>query len=570
MDKNTVVAFFLIAVVIFAWPFYMDLVAPEKPSTTTAEYAPPPVSPTREKVEASVVTPPSPILTTAISLAEEKEYLTSIENDLFQALVSNKNGGSLLSFRLKQYQTYDSTLVELIDQNNIDNLMLSYVSSVDGQKIDLNNYWHIDNYQPSIKIGENNSISLRFFTSVNSQQVEKTITFNHNTYQLIIHTNLGALTNFISQGTYNLFWPGGLPGTEKNKRDDLTYFKGYVYQAGELHSPKPKAELKMEHLIGQTDWVAVRTKYFVASLIPEFGAPSSAIGGVVLNGGKDKTNLYSVSVAQDVNKPSNVSLYLGPLEYQRIKGLEVRLERIMNFGWSFIRPIAKGVLYLLTKMHNSIPNYGVVLIIFAILVKILVFPLTKKSHQSTKEMQAIQPLVNELKEKYKNNPQKLNQETMSLYKEHGVNPLGGCLPLLLQMPLLFALFQVFRSTIELRGAHFVWWIKDLSSPDTIFYLPFNLPIYGDQVSVLPIVMGISMFIQQKMMPAQASGQQKYMSYFMTGFFMLLFNNFPSGLNLYYTLFNVLTILQQKYLTPQQHQAVVVPNPPKQKHKKGLK
>ena len=203
------------------------------------------------------------------------------------------------------------------------------------------------------------------------------------------------------------------------------------------------------------------------------------------------------------------------------------------------------------------------------MVKILVYPLTKKSHTSAKEMQAVQPLVTELKEKYKNNPQKLNQATMALYKEHGVNPLGGCVPLLLQMPLLISLFQVFRSTIELRGAYFFGWITDLSSPDTIFYLPFTIPLYGDQVSVLPIIMGASMFIQQKMMPTQASGQQKYMSYFMTGFFVLLFNNFPSGLNLYYTLFNVLTILQQKYLTPQQQPVVAQPQPAK-KSRKGRK
>ncbi|SVC47402.1 uncharacterized protein METZ01_LOCUS300256, partial [marine metagenome] len=166
-----------------------------------------------------------------------------------------------------------------------------------------------------------------------------------------------------------------------------------------------------------------------------------------------------------------------------------------------------------------------------------------------KEMQALQPEIVKLKEKHKNNPQKLNQATMNLYKEHGVNPLGGCLPLLIQMPLLISLFQVFRSTIELRGAHFVGWITDLSAPDVIFNLPFSIPLYGEGFAVLPIIMGVTMFVQQKMMPTQASGQQKFMSYFMTGFFVLLFNGFPSGLNLYYTLFNVLTILQQKYLTP---------------------
>jgi YidC/Oxa1 family membrane protein insertase len=199
-------------------------------------------------------------------------------------------------------------------------------------------------------------------------------------------------------------------------------------------------------------------------------------------------------------------------------------------------------------MYTLIPNYGVVLIIFAFLVKIVVFPLTKKSYQSTKAMQAVQPEINALKEKHKSNPQKLNQATMQLYKEKGVNPLGGCIPMLIQMPLLFGLFTVFRTTIELRGKPFVFWITDLSAPDTVLHLPFSFPMYGDQVSILPILMVVSMFIQQRMMGgANQQGQQKMMSYFMSGFFFLMFNNFPSGLNLYYTLFNVLTIAQQKWV-----------------------
>ena len=164
-----------------------------------------------------------------------------------------------------------------------------------------------------------------------------------------------------------------------------------------------------------------------------------------------------------------------------------------------------------------------------------------------KDIQTIQPEVTKLREKFKSDPQKLNQATMNLYKEHGVNPLGGCLPMLLQMPLLFALFIVFRSTIELRGAPFIFWISDLSQPDALIPLPFSLPLYGDQISLLPLLMGVSMFVQQKMTTSQANPQQKMMTQFMSVFFVILFNQFPSGLNLYYTLFNVLTILQQKYL-----------------------
>ena len=163
-------------------------------------------------------------------------------------------------------------------------------------------------------------------------------------------------------------------------------------------------------------------------------------------------------------------------------------------------------------------------------------------------MQALTPELNKLKEKHKKNQQKLQQAQMELYKKKGVNPFGTCLPMLLQMPLLFALFTVFRSTIELRGEPFVFWIEDLSAPDIIFYLPFKIPLYGNYVCALPIFMALSMFLQQKMMMTGGSAQQeqqKLMQYFMMGFFFLIFNSFPSGLNLYYTLFNVLTIAQQK-------------------------
>ena len=179
-------------------------------------------------------------------------------------------------------------------------------------------------------------------------------------------------------------------------------------------------------------------------------------------------------------------------------------------------------------------------------ILLLLNPLTKQSFISNKKMQAVQPEILKLKEKYKNDPKKLNSATMKLYKERGVNPLGGCLPMLLQMPLLFALFIVFLSTIELRGAPFVLWISDLSQPDALIPLPFSLPLYGDQISLLPLLMGASMFVQQKMTTSPVNPQQKMMTQFMSVFFVILFNQFPSGLNLYYTLFNVFTIIQQKY------------------------
>ena len=166
-----------------------------------------------------------------------------------------------------------------------------------------------------------------------------------------------------------------------------------------------------------------------------------------------------------------------------------------------------------------------------------------------KKMSELQPVIAELKEKYKDDAQALQKKQMQLFKDAGVNPLGGCLPMLLQMPLLFALFTIFRSTIELRGAEFIWWIKDLSSQDTLFTLPFDLPIYGANVNFLPIFMGFTMYLQQKHSgQSTVNQQQKMMGLFMPIFMVLFFNTFPSGLNLYYSLFNIFSVVQTKYLS----------------------
>jgi YidC/Oxa1 family membrane protein insertase len=168
-----------------------------------------------------------------------------------------------------------------------------------------------------------------------------------------------------------------------------------------------------------------------------------------------------------------------------------------------------------------------VIIIFSILIKIILHPLTKKSYQSMSEMQYVQPEMTQLREKYKNDPQRLNKEMMKLYKEHGINPLGGCLPTLLQMPLLFALFNVFRSTIQLRGEPFILWMTDLSLPDTLFTLNFSIPFLGNSVHVLPFLMGATMIWQSKM--TMTDPKQKAMIYLMPVFMIFIFYSLPSGL-----------------------------------------
>ena len=540
MDRNTLVAFFLISLVLIFTPKYMELVSPASTETKSTdslfvEPTPPqvPVQETRSSTLAATRQTGQPVLWS------NPEEIILINTDLYSAEVSSMGGGSFNSFRFNRYFTADSKLVNIAKGNNL----LITGKTLDGDDLNLSGPWDIHSKENGViqKIVFKKEVFSGMF-------IYKSLLFYEDSYVVDVELDLTDVSNNIYRNAM-FGWSGGLSSTEENLEDDLYYFNSYVYQGGELENLKVgKGESEDKTFNGTTDWAALRTKYFTVAIIPE---NNKAVDRVMLSGvGDEKTETYGASFVFDPINKEGFRLYLGPLEYDRVTSLGVGLESIMDFGWSFIRPISKGVLYALKSMHGFIPNYGFVLIVFAFLIKLIVYPLTKKSYQSMSAMQAVAPEINELKEKYKSNPTKLNQATMELYKKKGVNPLGGCLPMLLQMPLLFALFQVFRTTIELRAEPFIWWITDLSSPDTVLLLPFKIPIYGSHVAILPVLMVVSMFVQQRMMSGAAQQpQQKTMQYFMTAFFFLMFNGFPSGLNLYYTLFNVLTIAQQKLIPP---------------------
>ena len=539
MDRNSLLAFLLIAVIIFMMPEYYKLVYPPSPPADTL------IVDNERRIK--VVTPPVDKTTPPPSYdkpGEEATVFTVITN-LYTANISSINGGSIASFVLHNYALNDSESVELIDNNNINNLMVGF-RSIDGDDVSLVGGW-ISNNDYDINVYDNET-TVTFKKTIDDKQITKALTFYPDKYIVDVSVDLSAIQPWVSQGVSTVRWSGGLPLTEPNKNDEQTYYQAMVFQGDETYSPKPKDpdEARLERMDYPTDWIAIRTKYFITALVPKKPAPGSEVLAIEENGNRR----FDVGVFFNVDRPFFYALYLGPLEYGRIKQLGNSLDQTMNFGWAFIRPISKAVHWFLLFLHNYIPNYGFVLIVFSVFIKILVYPLTHKSYVSTKKMQAIQPMLNDLREKHKNDQRKFAQAQMALFKEHGVNPLSGCVPILLQMPLLFALFTVFRSSIELRGAPFMLWISDLSRPDAVFDLGINIPLYGSQVAILPLLMGITMFIQMKLTPTpQSGGQQKFMMYFMNGFFILIFNQFPSGLVLYYTLFNVLTILQQKYLTP---------------------
>jgi YidC/Oxa1 family membrane protein insertase len=542
MNKNTLIAFLLIAIVLIVTPYYLELVAPPRQIDETTEESTAPAESQQQQARETVKVFQETEFQTAqpsdYELPVEENRIIQIETDLFTASLSSQNGGSFYAYTLKHYYTNDSANVRLIDNFNNNNILIEFIS-LSGEFIVLDNDWRYSGTADMLD-ATYESKTVRFSTTVLGETISKTFTFVPGTYKVLVSIDLSGLEDALSQGLYTLSWLGGLPSTEVNKKDDLFYFRGYAYQGGELHNTKiNKNGSDSQKIIGNTNWIATRSKYFVSAIIPSTPAVGVEIGGLSIN----DVPRFDLALQNDIRSSKTFTLYLGPLEYNRIKALDVDLDRAMNLGWKPIRPISLGILALLKAMYQYIPNYGVVLIIFSILIKIVVYPLTKKSYTSTRKMQQIQPQLAALKEKYKNDPQKLNKATMAFYKEQGVNPMGGCLPLLIQMPLLFALFTVFRTTIELRGAPFMLWIRDLSAPDTLFNVG-NFPI-----NILPLLMTATMIIQQKMTPTAAVGQQKAMPYIMNIMFLFIFYRFPSGLNLYYTLFNLLTVIQQKYLTP---------------------
>jgi YidC/Oxa1 family membrane protein insertase len=234
-----------------------------------------------------------------------------------------------------------------------------------------------------------------------------------------------------------------------------------------------------------------------------------------------------------------LSLYLGPKEISLLEKQGSKLEKVINFGWFDI--VAKPLLISLNFFYRFCGNYGIAIILITVIIKILFWPLTHKSFQSMKDMQKLQPEMQKLKEKYKHKKEELNREIMALYKKYNVNPLGGCLPILLQIPVFIALYSVLQDSIELRQANFIsFWINDLAAPD---------PTY-----VSPLLMGASMFYQQKMTPSTADPAQAKMMLMMPIVFTFMFLNFPAGLVLYWLVNNVLSIIQQFYINKKSRDA----------------
>jgi YidC/Oxa1 family membrane protein insertase len=503
----------------------------------------------------------------------------TVESDLFIAEVSLK-GGVLKKWELKKFKTWDGHPVQLVDYKKAGDLSLLFATS-DGRLINTHDLFFDAGYtEPDHKIlsGEEEYSLNLVLSTTNGGKIVKTLHFKNGEYGFGVDVKFENMNDVIANYEYQLVWESGLRYAEQNSIDESTFAGSYAFAGKELTEVDASSlESRPEkNLSGTVDWVGMRTKYFGLAIIPKTGTSDGAYLEGARTAAPDKGAIESYSIAMkmpfkgDREEEGSFKIFFGPLDISLLKSYNIGLDKIVGLGWAWlIRPISEYVMLpLMTFLHYLIPNWGLVIIVFSVIIKVVLHPLTRSSMRSMKKMQALQPLMNEIKEKYKDDPQKMNQQVMNLYKEYGVNPAGGCLPLLLQFPILIALYNVFRATIELRQGSFVWWIKDLSIPDTIFTLPFEVPFFGVRdVSGLALLMGITMFIQQKQ--TVKDPRQKAMIWMMPIMMTLLFNSFPSGLNLYYFVFNALSIGQQIMINRQGDGETLRKVEPKKKKAGGI-
>ena len=394
--------------------------------------------------------------------------------------------------------------------------------------------------------------------------------FNHiiiiepNSYK--VRHQYEILSEDIKKDGASLVWKNGTRPSEKyGWLDDQNSYGMFVSKNGEdsdyLTGSAETAPLSFENI----EWAASRNKFFVSALVP---VDSNIKSGKIVpqqnlsfSGSEESffknrgssASVYDIYLNFENNSSFQFDSFLAPLEYSLIKESNIKdLDDIMTMGGSVLRPISKFILNIITLIDSWLPfgGYALVLIIFAFLVRLVAGPLTKKSLESTRKMSEVQPAIKEIQEKYKSDPKKMQMKIMEAYKNHKVNPLSGCFLMFLQWPIMIPPFILFRSIIELRGEPFFLWIQDLSLPDYVFELPFHVPLIGigngyTGIGLLPILMGITLFLTMKQSSGSMPQQSKVMLYSMNGMFVLLFNSFPAGLNLYYVVYNLLNYFQQR-------------------------
>ncbi|MFH1441189.1 MAG: membrane protein insertase YidC [Candidatus Omnitrophota bacterium] len=449
------------------------------------------------------------------SLPESPESLIDFNTDKVKA-VFEENNALIKELIFKDYQSSVFTLI---------------------------NGFELENNSKFKKVENHNRDTLVFVQSDNEKEITKQFIFSNTNYGIELSITIKNLKK--SSLIVN---PNLILGSLDNESNQLkSRYQDYIVvtQDKSIH---PK--MLKDKSFNEVQFIGLRDRYFCAIIEPEqIEHEQKENSAFIKKTGNKKSEIglnslnYSLLPGQILEQKFRV--YIGPQQVEKIAEVDNDWTNIIHYGtFDFISQL---LLKLLSIFYRMVHNWGLSIIILSLAIYFLLYPLTLKQTRSMKEMQALQPRIEELRKVYKDNPQKLNKEVMELYKEHKVNPLGGCLPLILQMPIFFALYQALMRCVALKGATFLW-IKDLSEPDKLFILPMNVPIIGNEINLLPILMMAGMFAQQKITMKSSVGgsaeQQKIMIIIFPLMFGIIFYHMPAGLVLYWFINSALMLFNQ--------------------------
>jgi len=510
MEKRALIAVAISFVILFIYQYFFIKPEPQqvqKKTEIVKKEEPAPEKP----VELSV---------SAKSAAEEKEI--KVETEFYSAIFTTR-GGTLKHYELKKYKDKDGKDVVLLKSPGLEPPLS--IGSTDKFNLSDANF-HTSG--KDITLGKDKmSDSLIFEYADSGLSVRRTFTVHSNEYRIDVRDEVSGFPDYwITIGTdFGIY----------ESKDRSAHIGPVLLTGTKRVEPKLK---EAESYRDDLKWIAREDKYFFAALVPVTKVDEARVWKM-----KDSSVIAFMS---KVNT-NDFILYAGPKEYDRLKALHVGLEHIIDFG--FFSVLAVPLFWTLKLFYKVLGNYGWAIVLLTILIRIPFIPLVNKSQKSMKKLQELQPRMAEVREKFKKDPQRMQREMMDLYKKYKVNPLGGCLPIILQIPVFFALYKILMIAIELRGAPFMLWLKDLSAPDTLFgHIPAWFPLIGGfAIGPLPILMGATMIVQQRMTPTSMDPAQNRIMMFMPIIFTFLFLNFATGLVLYWLMNNIFSIAQQLYV-----------------------
>ncbi len=482
------------------------------------------------------------------AIASGSKNEVTLENEDVKISISTQ-GGFVSFVELKKYKTYDGQPLVLLDEKS-SAIGLKFAGQNRNLKLD-DFYFTPSVTSKSVSGDDSVKVTLRAALS-STQYIEHTYVLKGQGYELGHTLKANGLANYIDPQSAQIEWKNDIKRVEEDLKDARirttinyhTALDGYDYLSA------TSDELEETTLSDTINWVSVKQKFFTAGVIADKGF-SGAYVATKYNINDTtivKTALMTVSLPADRWKSDGFAgkWYFGPNDYSILKNVATDFGKNVELGWGILGWINKGFsIPVFSFLEKTIGNYGIIIIIMVILIRIVLFPLNYKSYLSMAKMKVLKPEIDELKEKFPDDMQKQQSETMALYQKVGINPLSGCIPMLLQMPILFAMFYFFPNAIELRQQSFLW-AHDLSTYDSVLSLPFTIPFYGDHVSLFTILMTAStiLYTWSNSQMTTVQGPMKTLQYIMPITFLFFLNSYAAGLTYYYFVANILSFGQQ--------------------------